>query len=68
MKKTSKNKTRVAAGRRKVAYIEEDSTWDGLNEIAKTTRQTASFILRYLTRQFVSQYKDIPNLRFKFDL
>lgn len=53
-------------GRRRVAYIEDVSTWDSLVEIANRTGQTPSTILRHLTRQFCSQYKNTSDLCFTF--
>ena len=63
---TTKTKSRIAEGRRKVAYIEDISTWDSLVEIADRTGQTPSTILRCLTRQFCSQHKNTSDLSFTF--
>ena len=59
-------KSRIAPGKRRVVYLERDSTWDGIVQIAGKVGLTPSDVIRSLTSELVQRHKDTPNLVFTY--
>jgi len=59
-------KSRIAPGKRRVAYLELDSTWEGIVHIAGKVGLTPSDVIRSLTSELVQRHKDTSDLAFAF--